>query len=242
MYVALGAVFSINTVAGLAAAGMPYGLVRLLAGFVFCIGLILVIVAGAELFTGNVLLIIAWLNKKVSTLKFLKNLAAVYLGNFTGSMIIVLLVFAAKWQDFSSGLIGQTALNIAVHKMDYTFVQAVALGILCNILVCLGVWLAYSCKTTGDKVLAIIFPITAFAAGGFDHCVANMFYLPYAFLLKYFGGTELLSRLPASIHLEHLDVSTAIFFNQIPVTIGNFLGGAVFVGLFYWMVYGKSSK
>jgi len=186
MYISFGAVFSITSISGLAG-NVPFGIVKIIAWLAFSLGLILVMVAGAELFTWNALLIISWLNKRISGLQITKNLILIWFSNFIGALIVILLVYVWWWYLFGDGIVWETVLNIWVHKLDYWFFQALSLWILCNILVCLGVWIAWSAKSVWDKVLWIIFPITAFVAWWFEHLVANMFYLPFAYLLKITG-------------------------------------------------------
>ena len=159
---------------------------RLLTGFAFSLGLILVVVGGAELFTGNNLIVMAWANGKVTGRALLRNWVIVYLGNFVGSIGTVVLMFFTKQHTFGANSVGIAALKIGVAKVDLTFLQAVALGILANGLVCLAVWLTYSARSTMDKILAIIFPITAFVAAGFEHSIANMYFIPYALFIKDF--------------------------------------------------------
>lgn len=232
MYIAFGAVFSITTIAGLSWI-VPFGIIKLLAWLAFSLGLILVMVAGAELFTWNALLVVTWLNKKITIGQFIKNLILIWGFNFIGALIVVGLVYIWWRYIFGNGIIWETILNIGVHKMDYWFMQAIALGILCNILVCLGVWLAWSGRSTGDKVLGIIFPITAFVAAGFEHVVANMFYLPMAYLLK------ITWFMVENIDATQLTLKNILLHNMLPVTIGNLIGGAVFVGMAYWSLYGR---
>ena len=232
MYIAFGAVFSITSISWLAG-HVPFGIIKVIAGLAFSLGLILVMVAGAELFTWNALLIISWLNKRISSLHMIKNLILIWCANFIGALIVVGLVYVWWWYLFGNGIIGETALNIGVHKLDYGFLQALSLGILCNILVCLGVWLAWSWRSTGDKVLGIIFPITAFVAAGFEHVVANMFYLPFAYILKISGFVV------ENIDVAHLTLKYIFVNNLLPVTLGNIIGWAVFVGIVYWWLYGK---
>lgn len=232
MYIAFGAVFSITSISGLAWT-VPFGIIKFIAGLAFSLGLILVMIAGAELFTWNALLVIARLNKRISGLQMIKNLILIWISNFIGALIVIGLVYVWWWYLFGNGVIWETAMNIGLHKLDYGFMQAVSLGILCNILVCLGVWLAWSGKSTGDKVLGIIFPIIAFVAGGFEHSVANMFYLPFAYLLKISGFAV------ANVDMSHLTLKYIFVNNLLPVTIGNIIGGAVFVGMAYWWLYGK---
>jgi formate/nitrite transporter len=163
-FIALGGVFS--TVALSATGETPWGPARVLAGTVFSVGLILVVVGGAELFTGNNLIVMAWAGGRVRTAALLRNWAIVYVGNFAGALAVAAAVWAAGTHEAGGGAFGATALGIAAAKMRLGFGQAVALGILCNVLVCLAVWLTYSARTTADRILAIVPPISAFVAAG----------------------------------------------------------------------------
>jgi formate transporter FocA len=236
-FIGLGAMFATTVVAG-ASGSIPFGVTRLLAGLVFCLGLILVVVAGAELFTGNNLISIAWAERKVSNAAILRNWAIVYAGNLVGALATVLLVFAGGQYEFGDGAVGSSALTIADAKATLGFGQAVALGIMCNALVCLAIWLTYSARSVTDKVVAIIFPITAFVAAGFEHSVANMFFLPMGVLVREQGSDEFFEASGASA-ADYADVTWAnvIVDNLLPVTIGNVIGGSVMVGLVYWLVY-----
>lgn len=233
VYIALGGVFSTVIATGMMG-NSPYGIMKTLQGLVFSLGLILVVVGGAELFTGNMLMVIAWAGRKISLWQLLRNWGLVYLGNFIGSLLIAGLMILSRTYTFSSGELGNTMLTIANSKLNYSFTQALSLGILCNILVCLAVWLSYAAKNTSDKVLAVIFPITAFIAAGFEHCVANMYLIPVAILVQVFDpGFVTSTNLPASL----LNWSDFIKNNLIPVTLGNILGGVFFVALSYFLVY-----
>jgi formate/nitrite transporter len=238
-FVSLGAVFCTVVLAG--ASALPYGVGRLLAGLVFCLGLILVVIGGAELFTGNNLIVMAWASRKVSTLALLRNWLVVYLGNFVGSLATALLMLVAKQYTSGSGTVGETALKIASSKVHLGFAQAIALGILCNGLVCLAVWLTYSGRSTTDKILAIIFPVSAFVAAGFEHSVANMYFIPYGLFIRQFDPAFVAS-LGDKVHLEGFTWSAFLLNNLLPVTIGNIIGGSVFVGIVYWMIYLSNSK
>jgi len=228
-FISLGAVFAttvsaggmtINAADGAAAfsTGLPYGVTRLLAGLVFCLGLILVVVGGAELFTGNNLIVMAWASRKVTTAALLRNWVIVYIGNFIGSIGTAVLVFLSAQYTFGGGAVGLTALNIAKSKVELGFVQAIALGILCNALVCLAVWMTFSARSTIDKIAAIIFPITAFVAAGFEHSIANMCTFAISMVLDD----------PQSVNFA------GVIHNLIPVTIGNLIGGGIMMG---WMYY-----
>jgi len=214
-----------------AAGSVGTGLARLLGGSVFSLGLILVVLAGAELFTGNSLMVVGWLERKLNLKALAKNWSIVYIGNLIGSILIVYLVFFSGIWMINGGAVGKYALSIAVSKADLGFWSALVRGIGANWLVCVAIWLAISGGTTRDKILGIYFPITAFVLLGFEHSIANMFFLPMGLLLK--GVVSV----PGA---SSLTLSTAIFNNIIPVTIGNIIGGVLFVAVPYWMVYLKN--
>lgn len=232
-FIALGANFA--TVVGAGGADLPYGVSRLLVGLVFTLGLILVVVAGAELFTGNNLIVMAWASRRVSTVRLLGNWTLVWLGNLVGALATVLIVYATKQYTFGGGAVGQTALSIGETKTSLGFGQAIALGMLCNALVCLAVWLSYGARTTADKILAVIPPIAAFVAAGFEHSVANMYFVPMALLVK--ANDSFVSGLDPQPDLSNLTWGRFFAHNLLPVTIGNVIGGAVMVGIVYWLVY-----
>jgi formate transporter len=236
-FIALGAMFA--TVAWTTGGVLiSYGVNRIIGGAVFSLGLILVIVGGAELFTGNTLIIMAWASRRLSYLKVLRNWMIVYFGNLIGALATAVFLFLSKQYTMGSGAVGVTALNIGLSKVNYDFAQAMMLGILCNALVCLAVWLCYSARTTTDKILAIIFPISAFVAAGFEHSIANMFFIPIAILIKNFAPDvfwQVSGANPAAY--QSLDWVSFFFRNLVPVTIGNIIGGAVMVGGVYWIVY-----
>lgn len=235
MYIAFGALFAAVVSVGMPGV-WPYGIMKLLQGLVFSMGLILVVVGGAELFTGNALMIMAVVKRKINLAGLLKNWSLVYLGNFVGSLLVVVFVLLGKEYLVSGGKLGELMLTIANTKVNYGFVQALVLGILCNIMVCLAVWLTYSGRTTTDKILSIIFPITFFIAAGFEHSVANMYVIPLGVLLRSFD--------PGFVQSLNLDLSNLTWVgfllkNLIPVTLGNIIGGGVFVGILYLLAYRK---
>jgi len=237
-YIAYGAIFASVVATGMSGV-WPYGIMKFMQGIVFSLGLILVVVGGAELFTGNVLMVIAWAQKKISLLSLLRNWLIVYLGNFIGSLVIVFLVLAAGLYKFADGSLGSVMLSIANAKVQYSFLQAVSLGILCNILVCMAVWMAYSGRSASDKILSIILPIALFIAAGFEHSVANMYIIPLGILMKTFD-----SGFVASTNLDLSQLTWGVFFikNLLPVTIGNIIGGGFFVGILYSWSYRKFEK
>ncbi len=236
-FIALGAIFA-TTVATGTSGMLPYGVGKLLVGAVFCLGLILVIVGGAELFTGNNLIVMAWASRKVSTASLLRNWVVVYAGNFIGSMGTAIMVFFSRQYTFASGGIGETALSIAAGKVGLGWFQALMLGVLCNIMVCLAVWLTFSARSTIDKIAAIFFPITAFVAAGFEHSIANMYFIPIGLLIKMLD--------PAFVAASSVDTSLltwgSFVNNLIPVTLGNILGGSVFVAAIYWSIFLRNSE
>ena len=232
-FIAMGAVFATTTTAG--GADLPYGVVRLLGGLTFSLGLILVIVAGAELFTGNNLIVMAWASRRVSTVRLLRNWLIVYAGNFVGAIATAALLYAAQPYEFGGGAVGDQALSIAATKTGYDWWQAVVLGAFCNALVCLAVWLCYSARTTADKVLAIIPPIAAFVAAGFEHSVANMYFIPYGLFVK--SNEAFVASQDGLPDLSGLTWANFLWANLVPVTIGNIVGGALMVGAIYWFVY-----
>jgi formate/nitrite transporter len=248
-FIGIGAIFattvaaggmSVKDAAGAAAfsTGLPYGVTRLLTGLVFSVGLILVVVGGAELFTGNTLITMAFASKKVSLMQLLRNWTIVYFGNFVGSILTAYIVFLGKQYSFGNGAIGLAALNIGEAKTALTFVQAVALGIMCNALVCMAVWMCYSARSTTDKILAIIPPIATFVAAGFEHSIANMYFIPVALFVKGGGDAtffEAIGRTAESF--PNLTWGNFFIANLLPVTIGNIIGGGIMVGLIYWFVY-----
>ena len=216
--------------------GLGYGLSRLLGGLAFSLGLMLVIVGGAELFTGNSLLVMAWASGKVSSGCLLRNWTLVYLGNFVGALGTAAGVYLSGQWTFDGYQVGGMALKIAIAKVGYGFLPALMLGVFCNALVCLAVWLCFSARTTGDKILAIVPPIAAFVAGGFEHSVANMYFVPLGLFLR--QDPHVLGI--AGKGLEHLADLTwwgFLWKNLLPVTLGNMVGGGVLVAGVYWMVY-----
>ena len=234
-FIAFGAIFATLVTSG---SELSYGLTRLMGGLAFSLGLILVVIGGAELFTGNNLLTMAWAGRKVSLRQMLHNWLIVYFGNMLGAFSIVVLIFLSGHYLFGNGITGDNILNIAEAKCQLGFMQAVVLGILCNILVCLAIWLCYSARTAQGKILSIVFPITAFVAAGFEHSVANMYFIPMGLMLKSKADPMLWKLLDTSpVQYESLNLHNYLINNLLPVSIGNIIGGAVFVGLAYWFIY-----
>jgi formate/nitrite transporter len=233
-FIALAGVFS--TVALSGTDGTPWGPARVLAGTVFSMGLILIIVGGAELFTGNNLIVMAWAGGRVRTTALLRNWAIVYLGNFAGALAVAATVWVARTHEAGAGAFGATALGIAAAKTGLGFGQAVALGILCNVLVCLAVWLTYSARTTADRILAIVPPISAFVAAGFEHSIANMYFVPLGLFIAALDPAFVAAR-GLEAQAQALSWGGFLGRNLLPVTIGNVIGGTLLVGAVYWFVY-----
>lgn len=231
-FIALGGVFATVALAG--AGGAPWGVTRVLAGVVFSVGLVLVVVGGAELFTGNNLIVMAWAGGRVGTHALLRNWALVYVGNFAGGLGVALAVYGARLHEAGGGAFGAAALGIAAAKLQPAFGQAVLLGLLGNVLVCLAVWLSYSARSTTDRVLAVVPPIAAFVAAGFEHSVANMYFVPFALLTAQLDPGFVAAR---GLDAQALSWGGFLVRNLLPVTLGNILGGAGLVGGVYWFVY-----
>ncbi len=235
-FVAFGAMFA--TIAGVGASGvLPYGLSRVVIGIVFSLGLILVIVGGAELFTGNNLMIMAWAGGKATARDVLRAWLIVYAGNFIGAGATAVFVFLAGHHGDAGGAVGAASLAVAHSKVDTAFLPALIRGVLGNVLVCLAVWLCYSARTTADKILAIVPPIAAFVAAGFEHSVANMYLLPLALLIKSDAPTSFWVAIGSSPEAYGSLTWATAAANMLPVTIGNIIGGTLLVGGVYWFVY-----
>ncbi|HYO44449.1 MAG TPA: formate transporter FocA [Candidatus Limnocylindrales bacterium] len=235
-FVALGAAFATTVTAG-ASGIVPYGIMRVLAGLAFSLGLILVIVGGAELFTGNNLLAMAWASRRITLAAVARNWAIVYAGNLVGAVGTAVLVVASGQYRFGGDSVGSAALSTALLKVEHSPLEAFVLGILCNGLVCLAVWLTYSARTTTDRILAIVPPIAAFVAMGFEHSIANMYFIPVAMLIRVVAPDafwESIGHAPADY--AAVDVA-GLVGNLVPVTLGNIVGGTLLVGAVYWLVY-----
>ncbi|MDO4745246.1 MAG: formate/nitrite transporter family protein [Bacillota bacterium] len=234
-YIAIGGFASTMASYNLIADPGTFGLGKLVAGCVFPVGLMMVVLCGGELFTGNCMMVIGVADKKIKVANMLRNWVIVYLGNFVGAMIVVLFVTYSGQLDSSEGLLGAITVKMAVGKVNLDFGRAVVLGIMCNWLVCLAVWMATGAQATVSKIFAIFFIILPFIIGGFEHSVANMYFIPAGMI----AATN-----DAYVQLLGLDISgltigAFIVKNLIPVTIGNIIGGGVFVGMFYWLIHRK---
>lgn len=236
-YVAFGAILA--TVVGHDAAKyVGIGLARLVSGAVFSLGLMLVVIAGAELFTGNNLMLMSVLDRKSTFGKMLFKWGIVYIANFIGAIFLAYLFYQTSlWKMGDNMGVGVNALKLANFRMSLTFTEALTRGILCNWLVCLAVWMAIASRDVVGKIFACFFPIMAFVASGFEHCVANMYFIPMGLFLKSSGQI-----VPEGLDLTNLSWANFFIKNLIPVTIGNVIGGAIFVGLLYWTVYVKGTE
>ena len=207
---------------------MAFGVQRLVGGLCFCLGLCLVLCCGAELFTGNVLMVCAKASKKISFAGLLRNWGIVWLGNLAGSLVALAIIYLSNLQAMNGGAVGEAFVSVAAGKVALEPVTLFFKAVLCNILVCLAVWIGFSSKTTADKVLGILLPISAFVACGFEHCVANMFFLPMGLLLNTVAGIGAAGAITAG----------GVAYNLVLATLGNIVGGLV-VGLAYWFIYHK---
>lgn len=223
---------------------LSFGLTQLIGGLSFCLGLILVVVAGAELFTGNNLLVMAYVSGKITLHQIFENWVIVYFGNFIGALSMVLWIYLTRHWAANNNLVGAKALLIANAKVGLPFMVAFSRGVLCNALVCLAVWLCMSGRSTTDKILSILFPITAFVALGFEHSVANMYFIPIGLLLKNEPAVleAAASMAGKGVDVSGLTVQSLLVKNLLPVTLGNIIGGGVLVGLVYWFVYLRAKR
>jgi formate/nitrite transporter len=235
-FIAFGGIFMTVTLAG-AGGLLPFGVLRMLAGLAFSLGLILVVIGGAELFTGNNLMVMAWASGLIPLRELLRAWSIVYLGNLIGGAGTALLVFLSGHFLFGNGSVGRVALAVADLKCAIPFFQAVVLGILCNVLVCLAVWLTYSATTVIGKIAVIVPPISAFVAAGFEHSVANMYLIPAGLLIKWFASPDAWALFGTDI-ADFPDLTFgAMIGNLVAVTIGNMIGGGGLVAGVYWFVY-----
>jgi formate transporter len=247
-FVAFGAIFATTVLAGTmttftadgtlaSSAVLPYGIGRLLAGLAFCVGIIAVIIAGAELFTGNNLIVMAWASGKVTTSALMFNWVLVLTGNCVGAILTAGLMFLTTQYTFGGGAVGLVALNTANAKAALPLVPAFTLGIMCNALVCLAVWMCYSARTNVDRVLTAVPPIAAFAAAGFEHCIANVYFIPMGLFIKA-GAPDSFWKSVNRTAADFPDLTWSNFIcNLVPVTAGNILGGSLMVAAAYWFVY-----
>jgi len=228
-FIAFAAVLYIMTIHD---STLSVGFTRLIGGLVFCLGLVLVIVAGAELFTGNNLLVMAFVDNKISFKQLMTNWFIVFIGNLCGSLGVVLFIYLSEHWLINGGAVGAKTVLIANSKVNLSFMVAFSRGILCNALVCLAVWLCFACHSVTDKILAILFPITGFVAMGFEHSVANMYFIPAGYIAHF--NQEIMQLV--STDISNLNAG-GFLFNLFAVTLGNIIGGSFFVGMIYWFIY-----
>jgi formate/nitrite transporter len=235
IFIGFGAILATTVTTGISTT-VGFGVSKFLGGAVFSVGLMLVVLCGAELFTGNNLIAVALCSKKVNILQVLKSWIVVYIGNFVGSIALAAIYFGTNLWGTSGSIsaIGSTAVSIAAGKCTLDFMAALCRAILCNVLVCLAVWMSVSSVSAGGKILAIFFPIMAFVASGFEHSIANMYFIPI--------GLFIAAADPA-VAAANTGLTWGGFVNNlVPVTIGNMIGGVIIVGILYWLVYLKPSK
>jgi formate transporter len=221
-----------------------YGLGKAMAGAIFGTGLMLVLIAGGELFTGNTMMVAGVIENKIKLLSMLKNWLLVYLGNFIGAILIVLMMDQSGLFHSGANVLGAVTIKIAAYKVELTFIQAFVLGIMCNWLVCLAVWMSYGAQDITGKILAIFFPIWLFITSGFEHCVANMYYIPAGIIAK---SDPALVKAALDLGLKsealnNLNWSSFAINNLVPVTLGNIVGGSICVAMIYWIAYKRKSK
>ncbi len=222
-FIAFGALFCTVVITD---SQLGFGVTRLLGGLSFSMGLILVVVGGAELFTGNNLLTMAWASGQISTSSVLRNWLYSYIGNVIGALITVQLVVLAGVASLGNGEVAKTAVEIAASKANLTLCEAFLRGMLCNALVCLAIWLAMGGRSVVDKIMAIFLPVAAFVAIGFEHSIANWFFLPFGLILDDSGVVSLFGSIT----------------NIVMATAGNIVGGAVQVGAVYWVAYSRNHR
>ncbi|CDH33160.1 formate transporter FocA [Xenorhabdus bovienii] len=236
VFISIAFVFYITATTG--TSSIPYGLAKLTGGICFSLGLMLVVIFGADLFTSTVLTIVSKATGRITWSQMLKNWINVYIGNLIGALFFVILMWQSGQYAVANGSWGLNVLQTADHKMHHTFIEALCLGILANLMVCLAVWMSYAGRSLIDKLFALILPVAMFVASGFEHSIANMFLIPFGIIIKNFAPTEFWAKVGATPEqFPQLTVSHFITDNLIPVTIGNIIGGAILVGLIYWFMY-----
>lgn len=240
IFIALGAVASTLASFNLLADPNTLGLGKLIQGLTFTPGLIFVLLAGGELFTGNNLMAIAYFDNKISMRDLLKSWLIVYLGNFVGSLFVAFLIYKSGQWQMADNLLAARVILIANQKVNLTFSEGLILGIFCNFLVCLGVWMAFGAKDYVGKVVSAIFPVVVFVVSGFEHSVANMYYIPAGIFAKNIPAFVEKTGL-AGDALSKLNLLNMVTKNLIPVTLGNIIGGSLLVGLVYFIAYNKDN-
>jgi len=239
----IGIAFIFYTIVTTGAGDAAWGMTRFVGGIAFSLGLILVIITGGELFTSSVLTLVARASGKINWRTLVRHWCVVYVGNLLGALLLVGIMFVSGHYLSAQGEVGINTMQIAQHKMHHTFVQSVTLGIMCNVLVCVAVWMTFSGRSLTDKILVTILPVAMFVSAGFEHCVANMFQVPMSIMIKNFAPDSFWET-TGHMQSEFADLNTLDFItnNLLPVTLGNVIGGGVFVGLGYWIIYLRDPK
>lgn len=234
-FIAFGALFMTVVLTG--SGELPWGLSRLLAGLVFSLGLILVIVGGAELFTGDSLMIVACASRRISVVALLRAWSLVYAGNVVGAVGTAALVYLAGQHGFAGGAVGKTVLVVAAAKAALPTVQLFLLAVLCNVLVCLAVWMSFGARSVAGKVLVIVPPVAAFVAAGFEHSIANLYLLPYGLAIKAWADPAFWAAIGQAADAYPALTAANALHNIAVATVGNLVGGSLMVGAVYWFVY-----
>ena len=236
VFIALGAQFATLIMSD---SGLHSGLTAVVAGIVFCLGLIMVVVAGAELFTGNCMIFIGYMEKRISTKRIFDHWNISLIGNLVGSLIVVGFMYWTHQFEFYDYMVGAKALLIANKKVNLTFPAAFSKAVLCNAMVCMAVWVCFSARNVADKIMTLVFPIAGFVASGFEHLVANMYFIPMGLFLK--GNPEVVAAAEKmagkTLDLSNLTWKGFIVINQFPVLLGNVFGGVLLAGLAFWFIY-----
>ncbi len=238
-FIAIAGLFYIMTVSG--DTEIFYGAKKLMGAITFTTGFVLVVTAGADLYTSNTMMITNVIRKNMSISQFVKNLVLIYMANFVGALIFLTIIILGKVYLQNGGQIAYTILSIGSAKLSHTFWQAFILGIGCNFLVCLAYWASSASSTAQGKIITLMLPIAAFVVAGFEHSVANMFLIPLALITKESLPVELASAM-GSFDYSHINIKNALIYNFIPVTLGNFVGGALLVGLPYTLALEEEIK
>ena len=236
MFISLAFVFYITVTTG--SENIPWGISKFIGGLAFSMGLLLIVVVGGELFTSSTLTLIARASNRITTTRMLKNWLVVYFGNYVGATFLVLLIFFSGLYNADNGQWGLNALLVAQHKLHHSFIEAIALGMLCNIMVCLAIWMAFGARSVTDKMFAVLLPVAMFVASGFEHSIANMFMVPIGIMIQQFSSPEFwitIGHYPSEF--SDINYTNFVLHNLIPVTIGNIIGGGVVVGLLHWVIY-----
>ena len=235
-FIALGAQFATLVISD---SGLHSGLTAVVGAIVFCLGLIMVVVGGAELFTGNCMIFIGYLDKRITTRRIVDHWTISLIGNFVGSLLVVFLVYKAQQFSFYDYMVGGKALLIANKKVNLTFTSAFSKAVLCNAMVCMAVWVCFSARNVADKIMTLIFPIGGFVASGFEHLVANMYFIPMGIILKSKPEVVAAAEKMAGKTLDLSNLTWKGFFviNQFPVFLGNVFGGVALAGVAFWFIY-----